>query len=158
MARAKKKIQPKTFAQKYPPSPACACELCVRFCARPGWWTVEEATRAMSGGYTGRMMLEMAPDRSFGVLSPAFKGNEGKLALNLFASRGCGFLVANRCELFGSGAQPLECRFCHHDRPGQGPRCHADLEKDWNTAPGRKLVARWLKESGLWERQLLFGG
>jgi hypothetical protein len=34
------------------------------------------------------MMLEMAPDRSFGVLSPAFKGNELVFAKQLFADQG----------------------------------------------------------------------
>jgi len=33
------------------------------------WWTVEEAARAITAGYGGRMMLEMSPQRSFGVLS-----------------------------------------------------------------------------------------
>ena len=157
MARAKKNKHPKTLVQKYPPSAPCVCDTCLSFCARPGWWTVAQAKAAMSAGHTGRMMLEMAPDRSFGVLSPAFKGNEGKVALSIYAARGCCFLEENRCKLFGSGFQPLECRFCHHDRSGQGPQCHADLEKDWNTPPGRQLVARWLKESGLWERQFLLG-
>jgi hypothetical protein len=98
------------------------------------------------------MMLEMSPELTFGVLSPAFKGCEGAFAAQLFAKRGCTFLKDERCELFGTGFQPLECRFCHHDRPGMGPRCHADLEKDWNTPAGRGLVVRWSKLTGFWER------
>lgn len=90
------------------------------------------------------MMLEVSPTRSFGVLSPAFNGNERYFALNDFAERGCSFLRPDgRCELHGTGVQPLECRFCHHDRPGLGPRCHRDLEKDWDTPAGRALVAKW---------------
>ena len=138
--------------QKYPPSEPCACEICLAYCRRPGWWTVEEAAGAIAAGYGGRMMLEMAPDRSFGVLSPAFKGCEVNFALDVYSGRGCTFLKDDRCELHGTGFQPLECRFCHHDRPGMGPKCHADVERDWNTSRGRVLVVRWAKLTGFWER------
>jgi hypothetical protein len=110
---------------------------------RPGWWTVEQAARALEAGYGKRMMLEMAPDFSFGVLSPAFKGCEMKFAYNEYASAGCTFFVADQCELHETGDQSLECGFCHHERTGMGPRCHADIEKDWNTPKGRALVVRW---------------
>jgi hypothetical protein len=136
----------KTLAEQYPPSEPCSCPVCLSFCIRPGWWTVAEAAgRAFNAGYGERMMLEFSPERSFGVLSPAFLGNEGAYALNNYKDRGCNFLTDQRCELHGTGFQPLECRFCHHDRPGQGPICHADLEKDWNTPAGQGLVEKWLK-------------
>jgi hypothetical protein len=141
----------KTLAQKYPPSEPCSCTVCVEYCARPGWWTVEEAAGAIEAGYGGRMMLEMSPDRSFGVLSPAFKGCERNFALNRFAAQGCTFLHDNKCALHGTDHQPLECRACHHDRPGLGPRCHADIEKDWNTRAGRDLVVRWSTATGFWQ-------
>ena len=89
------------------------------------------------------MMLEMSLERTFGVLSPAFKGCEVAFATNLYSSRGCTFLNDNRCELFGTGLQPLECRYCHHKRAGLGTRCHTDIEKDWNTSAGRALVVKW---------------
>jgi hypothetical protein len=132
-----------TLAAKYPPSPPCSCEICKSYCRRPGWWTVEEAAEAIQAGYGRRMMLEMAPDFTFGVLSPAFKGCEVQFAYQEFASARCTFLMDGKCELHGTGHQPLECRFCHHDRPGMGPRCHADLEKDWNTRAGRDLIVKW---------------
>jgi Fe-S-cluster containining protein len=144
----------KTLAEQYPPSDPCACEACLGFCARPGWWTVEEAARAIEAGYGSRMMLEMAPDHSFGVLSPSFKGNEVNFAQDRFADRGCTFLKENLCELYGTGLQPLECRFCHHDRPGLGPQCHAALEKDWRTPAGQALVVRWSKLTGFWDRMV----
>ena len=140
----------KTLAQKYPPSPPCSCEVCLGYCTRPGWWTVKEAARALKAGHGSRMMLELAPDRSFGVLSPAFKGCEGTFALQECAGQGCNFLKEQRCELHGTGFQPIECRFCHHDRPGLGPQCHADIEKDWYTPAGRALVALWCRLTGLW--------
>jgi hypothetical protein len=135
--------------RKYPPSDPCACDVCVAYCRRPGWWTVEEADRAIAAGHARRMMLEMSPDRSFAVLAPAFKGNEVDFALQAHADGWCTFLQQGRCELHGTGVQPLECRFCHHDRPGQGEACHADLERDWNGDAGRALVVRWAKITGV---------
>lgn len=140
--RSKRK---KPLAERYPPSEPCGCDICLAYCARPGWWTVAEAERALQAGLGPRMMLELAPERTFGVLSPAFRGNEGAYALNPFKDRGCNFLKDDRCELHGTGLQPLECRFCHHTRVGQGPICHADLEQDWNTPAGQALVAKWRK-------------
>jgi len=99
------------------------------------------------------MMLEMAPERTFGVLSPAFRGNEVDFALQEHAARGCCFLSGDACELHGSGLQPLECRFCHHDRRGQGPRCHADIERDWKTTEGRALVEYWGRLTGFTYRR-----
>lgn len=75
-------------------------------------------------------MLERSPDNSFGVLALAFKGCEAQFALQRYAGFDCTFLKNDLCELFGTGLQPLECRFCHHHRTGQGPQCHADLERD----------------------------
>lgn len=144
--------QKKSLAEKYPPSEACSCKICLNYCIRPGWWTVEEAARAIKAGYAQRMMLEMSPDHSFGVLAPAFNGNEGVFADQRFAHRGCTFLKDNLCELHGSNCQPLECRFCHHERQGLGEKCHADIGKEWNTPAGRELVVYWSKISGLWVR------
>ena len=106
----------------------------------------------MEAGHAARMMLEMSPDRSFGVLSPAFRGCEMQFAAGEYADRGCTFLKDGRCELHDSGLMPLECRFCHHDRPGLGPRCHADIGKAWNTAAGRALVVRWSDLTDFWSR------
>ena len=138
----------KSLARKYPPSLPCSCEICAGYCERPGWWTVEEASRAIDAGYGSRMMLEVSPEMTFGVLSPAFKGCEAGVALQRFADRRCTFLTEAGCELHGSGFQPLECRFCHHDRKGRGKQCHADLELDWHTPAGRSLMTRWLERFG----------
>jgi hypothetical protein len=86
------------------------------------------------------MMLEMSPELKFGVLSPAFKGNEGTIAAQLFAHRDCTFFKDNLCELFGTGLQPLECRYCHHTRRGLGTKCHLAIEKDWYSKEDQKLV------------------
>lgn len=133
------------LALAYPASEPCACEVCRRYCLRPGWWTVAEAAAALAAGHGGRMMLEIAPERTFAVLAPAFRGCEASFALQRFADRGCNFLADGRCELHGTGYQPLECRFCHHDRAGLGPQCHAALEHDWRTAEGRALVSKWAR-------------
>lgn len=147
MSRKKSKHK-KNLTEKYPPSEPCTCEICVAYCARPGWWTVEQASRALDAGYGNRMMLEVAPELTFGVLSPAFKGCERSIATNQFATKGCTFFKNERCELFGTGHEPLECRFCHHTRKGLGTKCHADLEKDWKTPAGQLLVEKWIRAAG----------
>jgi hypothetical protein len=111
---------------------------------------VREAAGALSAGLGGRMMLEVSPERTLGVLAPACCGCERSFALQQFAGRGCTFLTAGGCELHGTGFQPLECCFCHHDRRGLGPQCHADLESEWRTAAGRAVVGRWSRMFGLW--------
>lgn len=133
--------------RKYPPSEPCCCEICRSYCIRPGWWTVKEASLAIKAGYGSRMMLEISPDRTFGVLSPALKGCEGSYALRKYAGGGCNFLKDGLCELHATGFEPLECLFCHHLRKGLGPVCHADLEKDWRTPAGQTLVRRWMEQT-----------
>ena len=130
----------------YPPSEPCSCDVCLSYCVRPGWWTVEEANRAIDLGYAEKMMLEVSPEMTFGVLSPAFKGGEMNFALQEFSANKCTFLENNLCGLFNSGVQPLECRFCHHARVGEGKKCHDALEKDWNTFRGQKVVKKWIEK------------
>ena len=110
--------------RKYPPSAPCSCDVCRSFCTRPGWWTVSQAEAALRAGYGSRMMLEVSPDFTSAVLSPALRGNENDIAQQKNARNGCSFFDGGLCALFGTGHQPLECRFCHHERPGLGPRCH----------------------------------
>ena len=119
---------------KYPPSKPCSCKICLSFCNRPGWWTVKQAAQVIMVGYASRMMLEMSPDFTFGVLSPAFRGCESQFADYAFMAQRCTFLQNNLCELFGTGLQPLECRFCHHSRRGLRDHCHTDIERDWNSS------------------------
>jgi hypothetical protein len=145
----------RNLAEKYPPSAPCSCEACRSYCRRPGWWTVDEAARALEAGYGTRMMLEMAPGLNFGVLSPAFKGCEKQFACKEYVSNGCTFLADDTCELHGTGHQPLECRFCHHERSGMGPRCHADIEKEWNSPAGRALIVKWSRQVGFMGHQAL---
>jgi hypothetical protein len=139
--------------KKYPPSEPCSCDVCKSYCRRPGWWTVKEAEKAIKAGLAGRMMLEISPEKNFGVLSPAFRGNEGNYALNTFADNGCTFFKDGLCELFGTDFQPLECRFCHHDRTGLGKKCHNEIEKEWNTNFAKRVIVRWGNLTGFWEKQ-----
>jgi len=147
----------RSLNERFAPSPPCACEICLGYCQRPGWWSVDQAAAAIDAGLANRMMLEPAPDRSFGVLAPAFRGNECHFAQQQYAAAGCTFLVDQRCALFGSGQQPLECRFCHHDRRGEGLHCHAALETDWRRPAGCALVVRWCKLTGLWDHLDRYG-
>jgi hypothetical protein len=123
------------------------------YCQRPSWWTVEEAQKAMEAGYVGRMMLEISPERDFSVLSPAFKGNEGNYALQIFSKNWCTFFKNNLCEIFCTGFQPLECRYCHHERKGSGQACHLDIEKDWKTRRARDLIKKWGEITGFRTKQ-----
>lgn len=144
MMKRKKKF--KSLKERYPPSEPCSCEICRSYCIRPGWWTVEEASQAIKAGYGNRMMLEISPEMTFGVLSPAFKGCGGKYALQGYAHNGCNFLKNGLCELHGTGYEPLECLYCHHLRKGLGRKCHADIEKDWRTPAGQSLVKSWIEQ------------
>ncbi len=148
----KKGKKEKSLKEKFPPSEPCSCDICQGYCRRPGWWTVEEAQRAISEGYADRMMLEIAPELTYGVISPAFRGCEGGIALNLYADKGCNFLKDGLCELHATGLMPLECRFCHHERIGLGQTCHLEIEKDWKTPEGHALIKEWGNRIGLWER------
>ena len=147
----KRKKQPLSLEEQFPPSAPCSCYVCRSFCKRPGWWTVQEAARALSAGYGGTMMLELSPDRTFAVLSPAFCGCEGTFAFQEFAQNGCCFFQNGLCALHGTGLEPLECRFCHHERMGEGQLCHAALEQDWKTAEGQALVKQWLLRNPCFE-------
>lgn len=149
----KKTIEPLSLIEKFPPSEPCSCETCVNYCCRPGWWTVDEAVKAIDAGHSNRMMLEISPERNFGVLSPAFKGAEGNYALELFSSNKCTFLQNGLCELFGTDFQPLECRYCHHSRKGLGKKCHHAIEKEWNTNEAKRLIVKWGNILGFWNRQ-----
>ena len=99
-----------SLEERFPPSAPCSCDVCRSFCVRPGWWTVQEAARAIAAGYGKHMMLELSPERTFGVLSPAFRGCEGTFAFQEFAQNGCCFLKNGLCALHETGLEPLECR------------------------------------------------
>lgn len=132
------------LAERFPPSEACSCVVCRGYCARPGWWSVDQAQKALLAGYGVQMMLELSPDRKYGVLSPAFRGYEGMVSLQEYAQNGCTFFRHGLCALYQTGFEPLECRFCHHDRAGQGRICHDALMQDWLTPAGQALVRSWL--------------
>jgi len=138
---------------EFPPSRPCSCEVCTGYCRRPGWWTVREAEMAIAAGYADRMMLEISPGFDFAVLSPAFRGNECQYALELYAAEGCTFLKDNLCGLFGSGFQPLECRYCHHEREGTGENCHRAIGEEWNSEHAKRLIVRWGNLTGFWLKQ-----
>ncbi|MFN8208021.1 MAG: hypothetical protein U0T82_11525 [Bacteroidales bacterium] len=108
---------------------------------------------ALEAGYAGRMMLELSPRETYGVLSPAFKGNEGFVSLQVFSGNACTFFTNGLCELYGTAFQPLECRFCHHDRKGRGYYCHREIGKDWNNPTAQSLIVKWGNITGFWRKQ-----
>jgi hypothetical protein len=104
----------------------------------------------MNAGYGNRMMMEIAPEFTFAVLAPAFRGCEGDFALQEHSKSGCNFFLEGLCELHGTGLMPLECRFCHHSHNGQGLVCHRDIARNWHTRQGQELVKKWASEYGLY--------
>ena len=130
--------------KRFPPSPSCSCAIYTQYCRRPGWPLVEEVRLAIQCDQGDRFMLEFSQDASFGILVPAFKGNEGMFALSAYEHNGCTFLSSSGCVIFDTPYRPIECRFCHHARVGRGLACHLAVAHDWNTSKGKRLVTRWL--------------
>jgi hypothetical protein len=136
----------------FPPSEPCSCDICTGYCQRPGWWIPEEVQKAIDAGYGNRMMLELSPDKTFSVLSPAFRGNEENFAMHFYSGNACTFLQNGLCELFGTGLQPLECRYCHHQRKGKGKFCHLAIEKEWRKNNSKRIIIQWGIQTGFWKR------
>jgi hypothetical protein len=68
MSLSKKKT--KTLNNKYSPSEPCNCEICLGYCQRPGWWTVEEAKKAIDAGLANCMVLTLCLlNAGFAILS-----------------------------------------------------------------------------------------
>lgn len=132
----------------FPPSEPCSCDICISYCARPGWWTIDEAIKIIESDYANRCMLEVSPEFTFGVISPAFRGAECNFGLQEYSENKCTFLKDELCELFETGFQPIECRYCHHSRVGLGEKCHYALEMEWNTFRGQKTVEKWIEKVG----------
>lgn len=103
----KRKKKHRSLRDKYPPSEPCSCEICRSYCVRPGWWTVEEASKAIKAGYGHRMMLEIAPEMTFGVLSPAFKGCEGFMLCRSIQKTDAIFIQTAFVSFSGQVCRPL---------------------------------------------------
>lgn len=112
---------------------SCTCEECVSCCkSYPGWFTPDEALRAIEAGFASRFMLDwFEPDSRLGnkerifVLSPAGVGFEGRSApeysigeLLQFVVTGtnpidlrCTFLTQDeKCEIHNTLFKPVQCR------------------------------------------------
>lgn len=142
----------KNIYNRYPHSQSCSCEVCKSFCKRPGWWTPEQTKEIIKVGYYNKIMLEISPELTFGVLSPAFKGCEMNIAINLFKENWCTFYHNGLCDLHNTPYLPLECAFCNHDSKGQGQKCHTDIEQLWKSKENQKIIKEWGEMVGLWER------
>lgn len=122
----------------------CSCEKCVKACKRyPGWFSVEEASRAIDGGHAKRLMLDWyAADPDIYVLAPAGQGYEGKSApFWPDEYMQCTFLINDRCTIHDSGFKPRMCcesMICQQTGPSK-----KDFTEDWDTDEGRDLINRW---------------
>jgi len=132
----------RSLPERYPPSePAPAT------CAWPtgaaGWWTVEQADRALDARVRPAHDAGDGAGDDVRVLSPAFRGCEGGFAENRYARPGV--QLPGRQPLPAAWHRPPTARVpvLSHTRPGMGPKCHADIERDWHTPLGRALISEW---------------
>lgn len=146
--------------------PACSCRDCTSGCLRaPGWFTPEEANKAMDAGRAPQMMLdwmtkENRPPRfvknNTYILAPAVLGCEGHLApecdgldalLGLWRKGRCVWLSGDmKCEIHDSGYKPLQCRSATHN--DEEFVDNYQMAVIWDTNEGKATVARWRKLTG----------
>jgi hypothetical protein len=89
-------MQHTVLLEKYPPSQPCACEVCLAYCRRPGWWTVEQALLVLHEGYAGRIMLEISPERTFCRPLAGFQKLRGRFCPAIGCRKGLQFSPAGQ--------------------------------------------------------------
>jgi Fe-S-cluster containining protein len=124
----------------------CSCKRCKEECRRcPGWFTPEEAVKAIEAGYAPRMsavvQLHHKTLRPITALAPSVIGSEGKRYYHR-AGR-CTFLNhLDRCEIHRSGFKPVECRLGFSCRPSTNPN-ELEMFAMWDTPEGKSAVEKW---------------
>lgn len=150
----------------------CQCPKCVKLCTRnPGWFTPDEAVRAIATGLADQLMLDwLEPDSSYNitekiwVLSPASQNcwgewhsgrkapewtdmhdDGGHLLFGGSVWKGpCIFLHANLCRIHNTDFKPIECRSGRLCVDGNSDDTeHIEVGKLWNTDAARAIVADW---------------
>lgn len=143
---------------------SCECAECVANCKRyPGWFTPDEAKRAIDAGYANRLMRDYweGEKTPIYVLAPAVVGCEGGDIQPddawIGAQRGlmawvlgevypgrCTFLADDKCAIHDSGFKPIQCRtaFCQ-DTENKLWKSKLDVADLWNTEEGHAVLALW---------------
>jgi Fe-S-cluster containining protein len=130
----------------------CSCKKCKEECRRlPGWFTPEEAAKAIEAGYAPRMsavvQLHHKTSEPITALAPSIAGSEGKRYYHRMGR--CTFLNhLDRCEIHQSGFKPVECRLGFSCR---AHTCPTELEMFamWNTLEGKAAVEKWRSRKDL---------
>jgi Fe-S-cluster containining protein len=138
---------------------SCSCSKCRSLCSNPGWFTPEEAERAIEAGYADKMMIDyLVGEPNIYILAPASKGCEKDRApntdelfgsgLSRFVTRGTtkGKCVLNKdglCFIHDTDFKPLQCR--------SAMACEGDVGLDntqmgemWRNPEAQALVRRWM--------------
>lgn len=144
---------------------SCACQKCQSECLHnPGWFTPEEAAKAIAAGYARKLMRDwLEPSSKLGnedriyLLAPAARGCEGddapelefdfvEIIFNGLSKGRCVFFDKNgRCELYDSGFKPIQCRTALMCGPCDGYQGNYAVAKLWATPEARRLVEKWEK-------------
>lgn len=155
---------------------SCTCSQCVSCCEfYPGWFTPEEAQKAIDAGHGDKLMVDWFTDYSkdscpdIEALIPASVGYAGGYApdapsgfMAMFSGWSgpgrCVFLKNRRCSLHKTDFKPLECRSSLSCKDSDeemlnNPR-KQNIYKLWDTPEGRALVKKWKEERGLSETRL----
>jgi Fe-S-cluster containining protein len=155
----------------------CQCEKCVKLCTRnPGWFTPDEAQRAIATGLADQLMLDWLDEderydiqHTIWILSPASQNCWGEWHSKQKAPdwddmhddgvhwilggqswKGpCIFLKDNLCRIHNTDFKPLECRSGRYciDGDADGSE-HIAIGKLWDTDAARAIVADWKQKVG----------
>lgn len=142
--------------------PVCSCAKCVELCkSAPGWFTPEEAMRAIKAGYGERLMrdwLEPCPEvgneERIMVLCPAVVGHEATDApeiscwvealLGIWKKGTCCFLEDGLCSLHDTDYKPRQCREALGCKPDETDYTdNYEIARLWQSAAGAKAISAW---------------
>jgi len=122
---------------------SCSCEYCRLACEQvPGWFTPEEASKAIDAGYAPR--LSAVVERSTGTVAviPSIVGVEGKY--DIFRPGRCTFLnKEGLCEIHDTGFKPIECRTGYGCKPSVDYPTLEFINNEWNSNAGVAVIQKW---------------
>lgn len=136
----------------------CSCVRCTSLCRKaPGWFTPDEARRAIDAGFAEQLMLDYwikHPSNVY-ILCPATLRHEKTRAANTdelygdmsFAeamlaapSKGiCVFLDRGLCSIHASGFKPLQCVSAKGCEPNVGLD-NTEMSSHWDNPEAQALV------------------
>lgn len=148
---------------------SCTCRECTEACEKnPGWFSPEQADKALMAGHAKKMMLDwldpsskLSNDEEIWILAPAARGFEARKAPDMDEMQGgsgpfshlygdppykgrCVFLENGLCSLHDSGFKPTQCCSALHGQQHKGEwKSNYDMARMWNNPEAQKIVAKW---------------